>query len=125
MTLHVTFDTGALISLERRRTRITSLYATHRMRGSRVHAPAAVIAEWWRGRTDFREQILAGLYVEPVDEEIARLAGEAVASVPGSTTIDAIVMAMAARHRGIVYTSDLDDLERLREVFPNVRVLSA
>ena len=37
--------------------------------------------------------------------------------------VDAIVMATAARRGGVVFTSDVDDLTRLREVFPNVRVL--
>jgi predicted nucleic acid-binding protein len=123
--LHVTFDTGALIALDRRRARMTRLYAEHRLRGSRVHAPAVAIAEWWRGRTDFAEKVLAGLLVEPTDEELARVAGEALALVPEATTVDALVMATAARHGGMVYTSDVGDLERLRLAFPAVRVLSA
>jgi len=37
--------------------------------------------------------------------------------------IDAIVMASAASRGDVVYTSDFDDLERLRSFFPSVRVL--
>ena len=124
MTFHVTFDTGALLALERRRVRMTRLYTEHRLRGNRIHVPAVAIAEWWRGRTDFAEKVLAGILVEPTDGGLARAAGEALVLVPDATTIDAIVMATAARHGGVVYTSDVHDLERLRLDFPAVRVLS-
>jgi len=43
--------------------------------------------------------------------------------VRGATTIDAIVMASAASRGDVVLTSDVGDLERLRAVFPGVRVL--
>jgi predicted nuclease of predicted toxin-antitoxin system len=49
--------------------------------------------------------------------------GEALAAVPDATPIDAVVMASAARRGDIVYTSDFDDLNRLRGCFPSVRVL--
>ena len=50
------------------------------------------------------------------------LAGEAMAAVRGATTVDAIVMASAAQRGDAVFTSDVDDLERLRAFFPSVRV---
>jgi hypothetical protein len=37
--------------------------------------------------------------------------------------VDAAVMASAALRGDVVYTSDVDDLEQLREHFPSVRVL--
>jgi hypothetical protein len=43
--------------------------------------------------------------------------------VDGATTVDAIVMASAARRGDVVYTSDFGDLARLRAFFPSVRVL--
>jgi len=43
--------------------------------------------------------------------------------VPGSTAIGAIVMAFAAARGDVVFTGDVDDLERLRSFFPMVRVL--
>lgn len=86
--------------------------------------PGVVISEWWRGRTDLREAILAGVTVVPVDEVLGRAPGEALGATPGATTVDAIVMALAARREAVVYTSDVDDLERLRTFYPGVRVLS-
>ena len=40
-----------------------------------------------------------------------------------ATTIDAIVMASAARRGDVVYTADVGDLTRLQAFFPAVRVL--
>ena len=121
----LTFDTGALIALERRRQRMALVYATAVADGLVVTVPAVVVAEWWRGRSDAREIILRGVRVESTTSEVARLAGEALAAVPGATAIDAMVMASAARRGDLVYTSDFADLERLQKYFPTVRILSA
>jgi predicted nucleic acid-binding protein len=120
----IVFDTGALIALERRRQRISEVWATARLVRRPVLVPGAVVAEWWRGRTDAREAILAGVAVVPVDDVLGRASGEALAAVPGATVVDAIVMALAALRNAIVYTSDTDDLEDLRAFFPGVRVLA-
>ncbi len=69
-----------------------------------------------------RELILAMVDVEPLDTEIAQLAGEAIAAVSRATVVDAIVMASAARRDGIVYTGDVEDLSRLQRFFPNTRI---
>ncbi len=121
----LTFDTGALIGLERRRQRIGQVYRTAVEDGLIVTVPSPVITEWWRGRSDSRETILEGVRVEAVDEPLARLAGEALAAVAGATVVDAIVMASAARRGDVVYTSDFADLARLQAFFRNVRVLAA
>lgn len=119
----LTFDTGALIALEQRRARIRSVLEHALARDQRITVPADVVGEWWRGRSDLREAILAAVDVEPLTEGLAKVAGEAIASVPGATLVDAIVMASAASRGDVVYTSDTRDLERLRRRFPNVRVL--
>ena len=119
----ITFDTGALIGLERRRQRISRVYTTAVADGLIITVPAVVITEWWRGRSDVRETVLRGLRVEPLDTELAKAAGEALAMVRGATPVDALVMASAARRGDVVYTSDFEDLDRLRSRFPSVRVL--
>jgi hypothetical protein len=81
------------------------------------------IAEWWRGRTDVREVILGSLIVVHTDDDLVRVVGEVLASIPSATCIDAIVMATAARRGGVVFTSDVDDPMRLQAAFPSVRVL--
>ena len=124
MSAGLTFDTGALISLERRRQRMARVYATAVADGVPVTVPAVVVAEWWRGRTDVREMILRGLRVEDTTIALARLAGEALAAVPTAGAIDALVMASAARRGDVVYTSDFADLEKLQTYFPTVRLLA-
>jgi predicted nucleic acid-binding protein len=123
VTWVLTFDTGALIGLERRRQRISRVYTTAVADGLVVAVPAAVICEWWRGRSDIRETILRGLRVESVDTELAKAAGEALALVRSASAVDALVMASAARRGDVVYTSDFEDLDRLRSHFRGVRVL--
>lgn len=123
MKASLTFDTGALVALERRKQRMTDVLVRARQERLPIMVPSVAVAEWWRGRTDVRLRILAGLLVEPLDESLACLAGDALAAVSGATMADAVVMASAARRGGVVYTSDVDDLERLRAYFPTVRVL--
>jgi predicted nucleic acid-binding protein len=119
----LTLDTGALVALERRRQRMRRVLVVAVRDNMRLSVPAAVVAEWWRGRSDLADDILASVDVEPMDEELAKAAGEALASVKRATTIDAIVMASAARRGDVVYTSDFDDLTRLQTHFRSVRVL--
>jgi predicted nucleic acid-binding protein len=119
-----TFDTGMLIALERRRKRATEAFRNVIRRGFLPIVPAVVYVEWWRGRSDIREEILASVIVEDMPPALCRAAGEALAAVRGSTLADAVVMASAAlRGGGIVYTGDADDLARLQRHFPTVRLL--
>jgi hypothetical protein len=117
-----TFDTGALVALERRHATFSRRVRYAMEQELDVVVPAPVLTEWWRGRTDIRERILEFVVVEPLDGPLARLAGEAMAVVRGATAVDAIVMASAARRGDVVYTSDVDDLMRLQRFFPGIRV---
>lgn len=123
----VTLDTGALIAIERRKQRGLLLLDLARHRLARLLVPVPVVAEWWRGRTDVRERILEAVSVVPLSLAEARAAGEALGKIRGRASvqaIDAIVMAFASAHGGVVYTGDVEDLERIRAAhFPAVRVL--
>lgn len=120
----LTLDAGALIALERRGARVTRLLRAAHAHHRTVTAPVAAIAEWWRGRSERREWIEAGLLVEPMDRQLAHVAGEALARVRGATVVDAIVAASAARRGDVVLTSDPGDLARLAAHFPGLRVLA-
>lgn len=127
MSVNITLDTGALIAMERRRARALMLARNAREGGSRLLVPMPVVAEWWRGRNDRRDEVLAMLEVEDVPMSVAKAAGEALAALDerAPSVVDALVMAHAAHRGGIVYTSDVDDLSLLRDVcFPSVRVLT-
>jgi predicted nucleic acid-binding protein len=119
-----TFDTGMLIALERRKKRATEAFRAVIRRGFLPVVPAVVYVEWWRGRTDIREEILAAVIVEDMPPALCRAAGEALGAVRGSTLADAVIMASAAlRGGGVVYTSDVADLTRLSHLFPTALVL--
>ena len=119
----VTADTGFLIGLERAKPRAVALLAAARRRSLLISVPAAVVAEWWRGGRD-QARILKLVEVEAMSERLAKSAGEAIAAVAGATVVDAIVVASAAARGSVVYTSDFDDLSRLRDRhFRGVRVL--
>ncbi|HWL86240.1 MAG TPA: PIN domain-containing protein [Polyangiaceae bacterium] len=125
----ITLDTGALIAIERRKQRGILLLDLAKHRLARLLVPVPVVVEWWRSRTDVRERILDAVSVEPLSLDVARAAGEALAKLKlganeKTFAIDAIVVSFAARNGGIVYTGDVDDLERIKSVhFPAVRIL--
>jgi predicted nucleic acid-binding protein len=126
----LTFDTGAMIGLERRRHTIRKVFATAALAEVPIVVPTVVIAEWWRrgAREKERTEILRAVRIEPLGAHVARLAGIAVGLVPGAGTIDAIVMASASLRGDTVYTSDLDDLAALRDGVPEfagVQILPA
>jgi predicted nucleic acid-binding protein len=110
--LGVTADTGFLIGLERSKDRALGVLA--RLGNQRVSVPVAVVAEWWRGSHRQAHVLRLLDKPEPMTEALAKRAGEAMAKVPGATTVDAIVMASAASRGDVVYTIDFGDLERLR-----------
>jgi predicted nucleic acid-binding protein len=127
----VVLDTGALIALDEQRPveRMRALVATAAAAGRRLHIPAVVVAEWWRGDNLAHHRNAKMFKVEAVTEVIARSAGEALTKISKNRrvtallTIDAIVMATAASLGAVVYTSDFDDLDRFTRFF-DARVLT-
>jgi len=118
----VTFDTGALIGLERRSERMKAVIARITHWQLPVTIPSVVVAEWYREQRDARRILAMAKAVEPVSEALAELAGKALRATGGSNTIDAIVMASAAQRGDVVYTSDVNDLLGFADAFPGVRV---
>jgi predicted nucleic acid-binding protein len=121
----ITLDTGVFIALERRQRRALALWAEWARSMVTLTVPAVVIAEWWRDRQWDAVRWLGGVDVEPVDESLARIAGEVLGELRlgREHTIDAVVMASAAQRGDTLYTSDFDDMTRLSTRFPGVRVL--
>jgi predicted nucleic acid-binding protein len=120
----ITLDTGALIALDDRGNRILRMVGAATAAGERITVPTVVLTEWWRGAPSRRmREFLAGVVLEPLEARLARIAGEAIAAIKGSTVVDAVVMASAAQRGDTVFTSDVEDLQRLQRHFPAVRVL--
>ncbi len=127
MIARYVFDTGALISAERGKERASRFFRLANAGRARVLVPLPVIAEWWRGRTDARQEILSASEVV-ASLEATKAAGVALArakDVDCELTIDAIVMATAALLDATVVTGDPEDFEHLAQRFPGVAVLSA
>jgi predicted nucleic acid-binding protein len=117
----LTFDTGALIGLERSRHHMRKVYHAALVHDIVMTVPAVVVAEWWRTGVKEKERakILRSLVVEPINEYVARIAGAALTLLPKAQTIDALVLASASQRSGeVVYTSDPTDLEMLRASVP-------
>lgn len=120
-------DTGALVSVERGKQRAARFFRLAAIGRARLIIPLPVIAEWWRGRTDAREEILGATEIV-ASVAAAQAAGIALArmrEVDSKRTIDAMVMATAALLDAVVLTGDLDDFLALRTHFPRVVVLAA
>jgi predicted nucleic acid-binding protein len=118
-------DTGALIAFERRKRRVLALLDTAAAAGLEVRAPAAVVAEFWRGghRAEVRELVEAIAVADT--PAVARRAGEALAEIaPGPSVVDAVVAALASERGDRIVTSDPADLLQLAERFGRLRVLA-
>jgi predicted nucleic acid-binding protein len=125
----ITFDTGVLISLERREKSTWDRFRRLRERGVLILVPASCESEWWRKSAAHVEVRLAILpLIVSLTDPIACAAGEALGSlkharVTSALTIDAQVMATAAlRGGGAVLTSDPHDLALFARHFPRVTV---
>jgi predicted nucleic acid-binding protein len=124
-----TLDTGALIAIERRKQRGTMLLRAAREHRAQLLVPTPVVAEWWRGRSDVRERIRAAVTIVPYPLRAAEAAGIVLGKIRGERerarlAVDVMVMAFAATHGGdLVYTSDVEDLQKVTTHFPGVRVL--
>ena len=120
----LTFDTGALIALERRQQSMVRVYTTAQRAGVPITVPTVVLAEWWRAGAGkrFRERVVASMHVEDLTKRVATLAGEALGLVVGSRpdqgTIDGIVMTSAWLRGDVIYTTDVGDLGALRAKIP-------
>lgn len=111
-----TFDTGALIALERRDLGMVMKLRVLHQAGVRITVPANAVVEWWR-KGHGQSSILDMGAVEPLTETVAKAAGEALAAVRGATAVDATVMASAAGRGDRVFTSDAKDMQRLHAHF--------
>ena len=126
MIARYVLDTGALVAAERGKERAARFLRLAHIGRARLFVPLPVIAEWWRGRTDVRDSLLAATSVV-AHVEAAKAAGMALArlrEVDARLTVDAIVIATAALLDAVVVTGDAADFVRLGVHFPGVTVLA-
>ncbi len=119
----ITFDTGALVAIERRDRLMLAFMTSALAAGSRVTVPSPVVSEWWRGQKGPAARILDAVCIEALSPSLAKVVGETLGKVRGATLVDAVVVASAAQRGDLVLTSDVDDLARIRDMaFPSVRI---
>jgi predicted nucleic acid-binding protein len=114
VTSAITFDTGALIAIERRSRRMQALLDEIDRRDWQVAVPAGAVAQAWRGGP--RQARIAALLgdertqVVPLDDLAARAIGLLCGRSGHSDVVD-VSVALCARQRNLhVVTSDPDDL---------------
>jgi predicted nucleic acid-binding protein len=110
----ITFDTGALIAIERRSRRMQALLEEIDRRDWRVAVPAGAVAQAWRGGS--RQARIAALLgderteVVALDDATARAVGLLCGRSGHADVVD-VSIALCARQRNLhVVTSDPADL---------------
>jgi hypothetical protein len=111
----VTYDSGALIAADKGERRMWARHRALLMRREVPTVPAPVVAQSWResGRQAQLARLLAGCYVESLDDVRARFAGALAALASTTDVVDACVVEGALRRHDLVVSSDYDDLHRI------------
>jgi predicted nucleic acid-binding protein len=124
-TRGLTLDSGALIGFERRGQVIVDRISEAVRLGIPLTIPAICVAETWRGgpRAGAIARLLRLATVEPLDERLARSAGELLRRARASDVVDATVVAGAARRGDVILTTDPGDIERLAASARHVKVM--
>lgn len=120
----MTLDTGALIAADRDDRAFWAVWSEAVGRGVVPLIPAGVLAQAWRDARQVRlARVVNACFVQPLDEPLAKAAGELCARSGTSDVIDASVVASAAQRGDAVLTSDPEHLGRLAALMPGVRIL--
>lgn len=110
----LTYDTGALIAVERNNRILWALHRRALERGIRPVVPSGVLGQAWRGGPQPQlSRMLRGCRIEVLDEPRSRAAGAACALSKTSDVINAAVTVGAAQRGDLVVTSDPKDLSRI------------
>jgi predicted nucleic acid-binding protein len=123
-----TLDAGALFALQRRKQRAWRFIELAHRDDLELHAPADVLAEFWRGGNLIRPVatlIEHGVEWIDVTPSLAKRAGTALIDAgPVPSAIDAVVATVAAAFGDVILTSDPDDFARLARHYRGLRALS-
>ena len=116
-TSSVVLDAGALIAIERGDRKVLALCKVASAAGSSIVVPAGVVGQAWG---DGARQVpiariidASGTVIEPLDLEVAKLAGSYCGHAGTSDVIDATVVIAARHHQAKIVSSDEADLKRL------------
>lgn len=108
----VTLDAGVLIAAERNDPRFWAVW--RQILDLPIVIPAPVLAQVWRGaRSQALSRVLKACEVEPMDERLARMIGEACGRAGTTDIADAAVVVGAAARGDDIITTDLLDIRHL------------
>jgi hypothetical protein len=120
----IVLDAGALIAIERGDRRVLALCKVAIDDGGLLVVPAAVVGQVWRdGSRPVPVARVVGARettIEPLDLDVAKLAGSYCGLSGTSDVIDATVVIAAHQYQAKIVSSDESDLKRLD---PNVEVI--
>ena len=120
----LTLDAGALMAAERNDRAFWAVFKEATLREVVPVIPAPALAQAWRGSRQARlAQVVNACWVEPLDEALAKQAGELCGRAGTADVIDAAVVAIAARRGAAVVTSDPKDARRLAAMVGSVEVI--
>lgn len=110
----LTLDAGALIAADRLDRRFWTYWKLAMRRQIVVTVPASVVAEAWRSpRNANMARVLAATRVEPLDEILARRAGELCGATGWEDSVDAAVVVSGAQRGDAILTADPHDMQIL------------
>ena len=106
-----------MIAIEKGDRKVLALCQVATVGGAAVVVPAGVVAQVWR---DGARQVgiarligAAGTIIEPLDLEVAQLAGICCGNAGTSDVVDATVVIAARQHKATIVSSDRADILRL------------
>ena len=112
----LTFDTGALVALSRRDRAMRAIIESATAKKARITIPTVVLAEWSRGAPGEMEQFIKAFDIEPLFERLATQVARLRARMTSPPSIVDVAVVLSASGRGdIVFTSDVEDLTRIRD----------
>jgi len=113
----LTLDAGVLIAAERDDRQFWAFWRLAMEHKLVPVVPAAALAQAWRGPPSARlAQLLEACEIEPLDEALAKGAGELCARSRIRDIIDASVVVTARRRGSDILTTDTEDLTKLVSV---------
>jgi hypothetical protein len=116
-TSALVLDAGALIAIEKGDRKVLALCKIAADADSSVVVPAGVVGQVWRDGA--RQAPIArivgasGTVIEPLDLDVAKLAGSFCGRAATSDVIDATVVIAARQYQAKIISSDESDLKRL------------
>lgn len=115
--MSITFDAGALIALDRNDREVWAALRRSLNRSEIPTVPTVVITQAWRDgvRQARLAQALKTCRPEPLEDQLARRAGELCGRAGTADVVDAVVVSSAALRHDVVLTTDVGDLEALAD----------